>query len=611
MGAAAKRTRWSPQCGASVEGDEARFCLWAPQSRKVELLQRIGRAQRRLRMVADGEFHRVSVPRESVSAYQYVLDGVDVRPDPASLFQPEGVHGPSQVVDVGGFPWHDRGWEGVALEDLVIYELHVGTCSPAGTFDSLAPMLRQLKEGLGVTAVELMPIAQFPGTRNWGYDGVFPYAVQNSYGGPAAFARLVDRCHQAGLAVLLDVVYNHLGPEGNYLRGFGPYFSAKYTTPWGEALNYDGPGSDQVRRFVLDNAIHWIRSFHVDGLRLDAVHGIFDSSPKHILQELAEEARMVERDLGRRVLVVAESDLNDPKLVKRVEDCGYGLDGQWADDMHHALHSYLTGESFGYYQDFGGLGDVAKAFVEPFVYDGRYSAYRRKRHGESSKGVPGRRFVVFSQNHDQVGNRADGARLSTIAGMAKAKVAAAAVLLSPYLPLLFMGEEYGEKAPFYFFTDYGDSLVAEATRAGRRRETSDQGAEFVDPQAPATFVSSKLDRRLASRAEGKRMLAYYSGLARLRREHPAVKSARANTEVREFPEETALAVRRWSKDEALLLLFVLGERRIELGGLVREGRWSLEFSSSPGSPKVLGPGRSSFPGPSASVYRKTLPRDRS
>jgi maltooligosyltrehalose trehalohydrolase len=596
---------WNPDAGAAVLDNGTRFRVWAPNCAKVGLVLERGEQEELVRMEAKGGVHQVTVSSDAARTYWFILDGWKKRPDPASLHQPLGVHGPSRVVDPRKFEWHDSGWEGIALEDLIVYELHVGTFTEEGTFDSLARSIGSLKDDVGISAVEVMPIAQFPGSRNWGYDGVFPYSAQESYGGPEGFARLVDRCHSVGLAVILDVVYNHLGPEGNYLADFGPYFSSKYKTPWGYALNYDAAGSDKVRRFAMDNALYWVRDFHVDGLRLDAVHSIFDTSPKHILQELAEEVKAMENEVGRRIHVIAESDLNNPKLVKRIEEGGYGLDAQWADDVHHSIHALLTGERFDYYQDFGSLEDLAKAFTEPFVYDGRYSLFRGMRHGSSPAGVPSKRFVVFDQNHDQVGNRAEGKRLSAIAGIRAAKVAAALVLLSPYIPLLFMGEEYAESAPFYFFTDYGEARIVEATREGRRKELAAQGTKFVDPQDPMTFAASRLHRKLAGSGPNRQMLDYYARLISFRISHPAIRSERSNSEVRALAGNNTIAIRRWSSNDELVLVFVLQDLPAELGGLVKEGRWSLALSSSEGTPATLdSTAVHTFPGLSVSVYKR-------
>jgi maltooligosyltrehalose trehalohydrolase len=424
--------------------------------------------------------------------YAYRLDNGPERPDPASLWQPDGVHGPSAVFRPERFAWTDHGWAGVCREDLVIYELHTGTFTPEGTFEAIIPRLPSLRD-LGVTAVELMPVAQFPEGRNWGYDGTLLYAAQNSYGGPRALQRLVDACHAAGLAVFLDVVYNHLGPEGNYLREFGPYFADRYRTFWGPAFNYDSAGCDAVRDFVLDNVRMWVRDFHFDGLRLDAVHSIFDFSPRPILRDIEESAREAAGSRGYPVHVIAESDLNDIRLLLPPERGGHGLAAQWSDDFHHAVHAYLTGERQGYYEDYGPAGDLPKVLLDPFLYGGEYSRHRDRRHGTPARDLPGDRFVVSIQNHDQVGNRARGDRLSRLLPPPAERLAASLLLLSPYLPLIFMGEEYGEEHPFLFFCSFGDARLAQQVREGRRKEFAAfawQG-EVPDPQDEATFRASR------------------------------------------------------------------------------------------------------------------------
>ena len=372
--------------------------------------------------------------------YQYVLHEKLKRPDPASRFQPEGVHGPSEVVDPASFIWTDHQWKGLPLQDYIIYELHPGTFSPDGTFEGIIPFLHYLRDEVGITAIELMPVAQFPGERNWGYDGTYLYAPQNSYGGPTGLHRLIDACHAAGLAVVLDVVYNHLGPEGNYWGNFGPFFTDHYRTPWGSAINFDGAHSNAVRDIIVENAVYWTRDFHFDALRLDAIHGIFDASVIHILKDIRDAVHAAAKQDGRSVWVIAESDLNDVKLIAPASKGGYGLDGQWNDDFHHALHALVTGERQGYYQDFGTLDHVASAFRKHFVYSGQYSHHRHRKHGNSAAQFPSSQFVVFAQNHDQVGNRAQGDRLSTLIPHAAQQVLTASVLCSPSIPLLFMGE---------------------------------------------------------------------------------------------------------------------------------------------------------------------------
>jgi len=391
-------------------GGRSRFTVWAPRARRVEVLL-LSPEERVADLEEKDGYHQATLEGvEPGSLYLYSLDGRIERPDPASRFQPKGVHGPSQVVDPA-FPWADSCWSGIPLKDYVIYEIHVGTFTAQGTFEAVIAHLDELKD-LGITAVELMPVAQFPGDRNWGYDGVYPFAVQDSYGGPAGFKALVNACHQKGVAVVLDVVYNHLGPEGNYLRDFGPYFTDRYRTPWGEAVNFDGPQSDEVRRFFIENALHWITEFHADALRLDAIHAILDFSAQPFLEDLTLAVKEQTEHLNRQVHLIAESDLNDTRPIRSRERGGFGLDAQWNDDFHHAVHTLLTGERAGYYRDFGRVEGLAKAWREGFIYSGEYSVHRRRRHGNSSRPIPARRFVVFAQNHDQVGNRMRGERLS-------------------------------------------------------------------------------------------------------------------------------------------------------------------------------------------------------
>jgi maltooligosyltrehalose trehalohydrolase len=407
--------QWALQRGATVvAGGGVRFSVWAPSAERVAVRLRSSGGEREYPL----ESHRMGVFEGTVREaragddYRYVLAGPKgtpdkALPDPVSRFQPEGVHGPSRVVDPAAFRWTDDGWSGLEMPEYVIYELHVGTFSDAGTFDGAIEHLAGLRD-LGVTAIEIMPVAQFPGARNWGYDGVLPYAVQDSSGGPEGLRRLVDAAHATGLAVVLDVVYNHFGPEGNYLGGYGPYFTDTYKTPWGPALNYDGRDSDEVRRYFIDNALYWITEFHMDALRLDAIHGIFDFGARHVLRDIADAVRAQGIALGRHAIVIGESDLNDPKVVRSAAEHGFGMDAQWADDLHHAIHSVLTGETNGYYADFGGVRPVAQSLGTPFYYAGTYSAHRRRRHGAPATGLPLDRFVVSVQNHDQVGNRATG-----------------------------------------------------------------------------------------------------------------------------------------------------------------------------------------------------------
>jgi maltooligosyltrehalose trehalohydrolase len=521
------KSEWSLERGANVlPGGGVRFSVWAPRAQRVEVEIVDRKESRSHEMTAlGGNVFSVDI-RDAAEGTDYLfrLDGKSGRPDPASRLQPEGVHGPSRVVEPDAFRWTDAKWRGLGMADLVIYELHVGTFSETGTFDAAIPYLAELRE-MGITAIEIMPVAQFPGERNWGYDGVLPYAVQNSYGGPEELRVLVNAAHRLGLAVILDVVYNHIGPEGNYLGEYGPYFTETYRTPWGKAVNFDGPESDEVRRYFIDNALYWITEYHIDGLRLDAVHGIYDFGARHILAELADAVKRQGRALGRRVFVIGESDLNDPRIVRSSDAGGYGLDGQWSDDLHHAIHAALTEETAGYYSDFGGIVPIATALSRRFVYDGRYSAHRKRRHGAPCTDVAGDRFVVCIQNHDQVGNRATGDRLTTILPFEKRKLAAALVLLAPYVPLLFMGEEYGEPNPFQYFVSHGDAKLVEAVRRGRRDEFASfgWGDDVPDPQSEETFARSRLDRSRANGADNDQIRALYRDLLGLRSRERALR----------------------------------------------------------------------------------------
>jgi len=559
-----------------------RFLVWAP------LVQRVD-----VHIVSPGEltvplkkdergYHRSTVDGVVPgSLYFYRLDGERERPDPASLYQPHGVHDPSQVVDTD-FPWRDGSWSGLPLEEYIIYELHVGTFTKEGTLQSIIPYLDELS-GLGITAVELMPVAQFPGNRNWGYDGVYPFAVQDCYGGPDGLKSLVDACHQKGLAIVLDVVYNHLGPEGNYIADFGPYFTDRYKTPWGAAINFDGPHSDEVRRFFIENALYWLTDFHIDAPRLDALHAIMDTSAYTFLEELSQAFHREAKALKRKAYLIGESTANEARLIKPPELGGYGLDAQWNDDFHHSLHTLLTGERNGYYQDFGRLEHLVKAFREGFVYSGQYSRYRQRRHGVSSSDIPAERFVVFAQNHDQVGNRMLGERLSQLTSFEALKLAAGIILLSPFIPLLFMGEEYGETAPFLYFTSHSEPELVEAVRRGRREEFAAfqwQG-EPPDPQGEATFLASKLNWQLRSDSQHRILAEFYRELIRLRREIPALAClSKDSLEVKDFAQQKLLFLRRWGRDSEVVIVFNTNKDQTSVTLPVPAGRWRKELDSS-------------------------------
>jgi maltooligosyltrehalose trehalohydrolase len=566
------------------------FTVWAPRQKqpRLRLLAPGGVALEDLALEpqGDGQYGVVTPAAGAGTDYLYLLDDGSARPDPVSRHQPQGVHGPSRVVDPGAFSWSDAGWAGIPLETAIIYELHVGTFTAGGTFQAVIDKLDHL-QSLGVNAIELMPVAQFPGERNWGYDGVSLYAPQSSYGGPEGLRRLVDAAHAAGIAVVLDVVYNHLGPEGNYLSQYGPYFTDRYKTPWGEAPNIDGSNSDQVRRFFIDNALHWLTEYHIDGLRVDAVHGIFDFSARHLLEELGDRFRTEAARLGRQAWIIAESDLNDVRVIRPAAQGGWGMDAQWSDDFHHAMHAALAGNRRGYFADFGKLGQVAKALRDGFVYDGVYSPHRRRRHGNALGTEPGERLVVFLQNHDQIANGFLGHRLGSWAGPDIERVAAVVLLSAPNLPMLFMGQEYGETAPFVYFTSHGDPTLCQLVREGRRQEFLSffegrpPDEDFPDPQSQESFERSKLGWNLEDPQQAA-TLEFYRQLIALRRRVPALGCGRRDLTDASADEDrgTLTILRRDGRGSAAAILVNLSdaERQLEIAG-GQEGGWRLALAT--------------------------------
>lgn len=498
------------------------FCVWAPLPKKVEV--EVAKKRHAMTVGADGWW---SARVESATAgadYGFVVDGEGPFPDPRSAWQPYGVHGASRVVDQTAFHWTDEGFRAPPLGSAVIYELHIGTFTPEGTFDAAIEKLEHLVQ-LGVTHVEIMPVNAYPGEHGWGYDGVTLFATQHSYGGPEGLKRLVNACHERGLAVLLDVVYNHLGPSGNYLGKYAPYFTARHHTPWGPAVNFDGPDSDEVRRFFCDNALMWMRDYHFDGLRLDAVHAIVDTTARPFLEQLGDEVKQLSAQLARPLVLIAESDLNDPRLIWPTQRGGFGLDAQWSDDLHHALHMVLTGEQSGYYEDFNGLADLAKALRQSFIYDGCYSRHRRRCHGRQPTGLSGHRFLAYIQNHDQIGNRAQGERLNHLVSVGRLKIAAALVFTSPFVPMIFQGEEWAASSPFQYFTNHPEPELANAVREGRRREFAAFGwkpEEVPDPQALETFQRSKLIWDEINSGDHAGILDWHQKLIQLRRAEPGL-----------------------------------------------------------------------------------------
>lgn len=603
--------------GATYDGNgNCEFIVWAPFRNKIEL-KIVLPEEKTIPMQKDKRgYWKATIKDFSPDhLYFYKLDEEKDRPDPASHFQPQGVHGPSQAIDHIAFKWEDGNWKGIDLAKMIMYELHVGTFTPEGTFEAIIPRLGDLKE-VGINAIELMPVAQFPGERNWGYDGVYPFAAQNSYGGPAGLKKIVNACHQMGMAVILDVVYNHLGPEGNYLWDYGPYFTDKYKTPWGKALNFDDAHSDAVRDFFIENALHWFEHYHFDALRLDAVHAIFDMSARPFLQELAERVEEFSRNAKRKFYLIAESNLNDTKIIRPRELSGFGMDAQWCDDFHHSLRTLVTGENRGYYVDFGRVEQFVKCWQEGFVYSGQYSPYRQRRHGNSSKERPARQFVVFSQNHDQVGNRMLGERLPALVSFEALKLAAGAVMLSPYIPMLFMGEEYGDDAPFLYFVSHSDPNLIDAVRKGRKEEfiSFNWIGEPPDPQSADTFLKTKLDWEKRTQDEHGLLLDFYKNLIKLRNEMPALANLdKAALEAVGFEENKIVLVRRRKGQSQALLIFNFNNAEVTFTASFYKGTWKKNLDSSdkiwrgPGAslPERITPGKDlTIPAHGFAVYKK-------
>lgn len=570
--------------GARLHSDKGcRFNVWASDAESVELLNVSGESYEQ--MIPDGKGYW-NLEMKGINdgfLYKYRLNGTAERPDPASQWQPLGVHGPSAVVDHSLFKWNDTSWNGLPLEQYIFYEIHTGCFSSKGTFEGIIEKLPYLRD-LGITAVEIMPIAQFPGNHNWGYDGVYPFAVQTTYGGVNEFKRLVDSCHDHNLAVVLDVVYNHLGPEGNYIWEYGPYFTTdKYKTPWGWAVNFDDAGSDDVRSYFITNAIYWMEYFHIDALRLDAVHAMYDMSAVTFLENLALAVDEYGKSKGRKRYLIAESDRNDPRIVRPRRSNGYGIDAQWCDDLHHALHAAITGERQTYYGDYGSCAKIAKALRQGFVHDGNYSSYRKRRHGAPASELESVTCVVCSQNHDQIGNRAFGERLLSLSSPQWARLSAAAVILSPMIPLLFMGEEWGERNPFLYFVDHGDPALCDAVREGRKNEFVAflSGKSVPDPVLASTFEMSKLNWEENVSISGHYFTNYYRKLIELRKNHPVLSNLSFKTikEIKVDDQNNMICLQRTFEGLTIfqVLNFATAAKKVTLPIATR---WTILFDSN-------------------------------
>ena len=559
----------------------AEVVLWAPDAEQAAILLTEENRHINLEKSAYGYWRATTYEISEGTLYKFSLNNGDAYPDPASLSQPQGVHGPSQAVNVQTFDWNDEAWNNLPLEEYIVYELHTGTFSESGDFAGVEEKLDHLKT-LGITAIEIMPVAQFPGNRNWGYDGVYPFAVQSSYGGAEMLKQLVNACHQKGIAVVLDVVYNHLGPEGNYFGLYGPYFTNKYNTPWGNAINFDDAHCDAVRTYFIENALMWFRDFHIDALRLDAVHAIKDFSAVHILREIKSYTDQLMQATGKQHYLIVELDLNDTRFINSVDQNGYGMDAQWIDEFHHALRVTAGGDRHGYYEDFTGIQHLAKAYRDAYVYDGQYSPHRNKKFGIRAEHNAGKQFIVFSQNHDQVGNRMMGERTSTLTSFEMQKLMAGAVFISPYLPMLFMGEEWSEPNPFLYFVSHTDPELAEAVRKGRKAEFAAFHAqgEAPDPVSEQTFLNSKLQWKLLDQEPHQTMLKYYQQLIAVRKSQPALRTPdRKGVEVDvDEANETLILYRRSSEQEIICLLNFSKQEQTMQPRI--QGEWKKLFDSA-------------------------------
>ncbi len=544
--------------------DSCRFCTWAPLKQSMQL-HIVFPEEKRVDMLKDDLGYFTVLLEDAVPGTKYFFspDHQQDIPDPASQYQPEGVHGPSEVIDHRKFQWTDIAWKGLPLQELVIYELHPGTFTTAGNFDAAIERLDDLAD-TGINAIELMPVIACPGNRNWGYDGVYPFAVHQAYGGPDALKRFVNTCHEKGIAVILDVVYNHIGPEGNYFELYGPYFTDKYSTPWGRALNLDREWSDGVRNFILENIRYWFEYFHIDGLRIDAVHEMYDTGAVNFWEQVSHNVQQMQQQQGRPLYMIAESDLNSPRVIQSPDTGGWGFNVQWLDDFHHALYVLLYRKGREQYVDFNRIEQLAKAFKDGFVHTGEYVQFRKRNYGTSSAGVPGDRFIVFYNNHDQAGNRPDGKKLCSLVDFERLKLAAAVMLTAPYIPMIFMGDEYGDPAPFFYFTDHGDETLINDMRKGRKVAFNENGwrEEPRDPQDEQTFLQSKLQWSLRTEGKHHLLLQWHKALLGLRRTHAVMKHFNKSNLQTYTAGQHLLAVHRRTDDgrQHLLSVFNFSEQ---------------------------------------------------
>ncbi len=568
--------------GAEINSDgSCNFVVWSPKA-KILSLKIIAEEKYFDMQEEEHGYWRSLIDKIAPDAkYFYKIDNELERPDPASNFQPDGVHGASQIVDHNFFEWSDLNWKNIPLKDFIVYEIHIGAFTNNGTFKAAENKLDYLSD-LGINAIEVMPVAQFPGNRNWGYDGAYHFAPQNTYGGPEGLKNLVNACHQKNIAVILDVVYNHFGPEGNYASQFAPIFNDRYKTPWGNAINYDDSYSDGVRNYFIENALYWLDKFHIDGLRLDAIHSIYDMSAKHFLSELSERVERFSKEKNKIHHLIAESDLNDVKIIRSRNENGYGIDAQWSDDFHHSIHSLLTSEKEGYYKDFGKLAHLTKAIKESFVYTGNYSEHRKRKYGNAAKDVPGEKFVVSLQNHDQIGNRAFGERLSKLISFEALKLAVGTMFLTPNIPMLFMGEEYGEESPFLYFVSHSDENLINAVRNGRQDEFSSFNwkGEIPDPQSEETFYKSKLNWENLNNEKNKKLFEFYKLLIKLKKDHPLIRSKeRENFEI-EMIKENLIFIKRSVGENSIIAFLNFGDSEISTEINFPSNQWEKILDSS-------------------------------